>query len=223
MGIVETNGVDFAAFQMNGSAKKWWRDYLLTRPAGSPALTWDQFSQLFLAKFLPIILREEHSLHFELLQQGSMTVTKYETRFVDLAHHALILLPTERERVRWFIDGLAQPIGLQMAKETGNEISFQAAANVPRRVGMLLAQGSGQGSDKRPCHSSGFSGASSRGRGTYGRGHPPRPFHSALQASHGALGSRGPQMHYSDQLAYSAPTAPISALPIQCFLGGYSG
>lgn len=59
MGIVETNGVDFAAYQTNGSAKKWWRDYLLTRPAGSPALTWDQFYQLFIEKFLPITLREE--------------------------------------------------------------------------------------------------------------------------------------------------------------------
>ena len=97
MGIVETNGVDFAAFQMTGSAKKWWRDYLLTRPAGLPALTWDQFSHLFIEKFLPITLREERRRQFERLQQGSMTVTQYETRFVDLARHAILLLPTERE------------------------------------------------------------------------------------------------------------------------------
>lgn len=44
MGIVETNGVDFAAFQMIGSARRWWRDYMLTTPVGSPTLTWDQFS-----------------------------------------------------------------------------------------------------------------------------------------------------------------------------------
>ncbi|XP_070049712.1 uncharacterized protein [Nicotiana tomentosiformis] len=59
MGIVKTNRVDFVAFQMTGSAKKWWRDYLLNRQAGSPALTWDQFSQLFIEKFLPITLRED--------------------------------------------------------------------------------------------------------------------------------------------------------------------
>ncbi|XP_070051432.1 uncharacterized protein [Nicotiana tomentosiformis] len=68
MGIVETNGVDFAAFQMTGSAKKWWRDYLLARLAGSPALTCDQFSQLFIEKFLPITLREERCRQFERLQ-----------------------------------------------------------------------------------------------------------------------------------------------------------
>ncbi|XP_070002031.1 uncharacterized protein [Nicotiana sylvestris] len=43
-----------------------------------------------------------------------------------------------------------------MAKETGSEISLQIAANVARRVEMVLDQGSGQGSDKRPCHSAGF-------------------------------------------------------------------
>jgi len=95
--------------------------------------------------------------------------------------------------VRRFIDGLAQPIRLQIAKETGSEIFFQAAANVARRVEMVLAQG-GQGSNKRPRYSGEFSGASSRGRSTFGRGHPPRPFHSALQASHGASGGRGPQI-----------------------------
>ena len=71
---------------------------MLTRPAGSPALTWDQFSQLFIEKFLPITLREERRHQFERLQQGSMTVTQYETRFVDLARHAILMLPTERER-----------------------------------------------------------------------------------------------------------------------------
>ncbi|XP_070033088.1 uncharacterized protein [Nicotiana tomentosiformis] len=91
-----------------------------------------------------------------------------------------------------------------MAKETGSEISFQAAANVARRIEMVLTQERGQGSDKKPQQFGGFSGASSGGMGNFGRGHPPRPFHSALQAS------------------YSAPPAPISAPPIQCFQGGYS-
>ncbi|XP_070057789.1 uncharacterized protein [Nicotiana tomentosiformis] len=165
MGIVETYGVDFAIFQMTGSAKKWWRYYLLTRPAGSPGLTWDRFSQLFLEKF--ITLRDEHHRQFKHLQQGS------------------------------------------------------AVANVARRVEMVLVRG-GQGFYKRPRYSGEFSGASSKGRGTFGSGHPPRPFHSALQESNGASGGRGPQMHYSDQVAYSALSTPISAPPLQSYQGGYS-
>ena len=103
-----------------------------------------------------------------------MTVAQYDSRFVDLARHALLLLPTEGERVRRFIEGLTHPIRLQMAKETGSEISFQAAANVARRIEMVLAQERGQRSDKRPRQFGGFGAASYGGRGTYGRVQVPR-------------------------------------------------
>ncbi|XP_070031845.1 uncharacterized protein [Nicotiana tomentosiformis] len=89
----------------NSSAKRWWRDFILNRPPGLPALTWEKFSRLFLEKFLPITLREDYRRQFERLQQSSMTVTQ-----------------------------------LQMSKETGTEIPFQAAANVARRIEMVLAQ-----------------------------------------------------------------------------------
>ncbi|XP_070007738.1 uncharacterized protein [Nicotiana sylvestris] len=82
---------------------------------------------------------------------------------------------------------------------------------------MVLSQGGGHGSDKRSRHSGRFSGTSSGGRDSYGRGNPPRPFQSALQVSHGASGGHGSQMQYSDQQSYSAPPAPIGALPLQSF------
>ncbi|XP_070002564.1 uncharacterized protein [Nicotiana sylvestris] len=76
MGIVETNGVDFATFRLSGSAKSWWRDYCLARPASSPSLTWEQFKALFLEKFLTVTQREAFRRQFECLQQG------YYRRFV---------------------------------------------------------------------------------------------------------------------------------------------
>ncbi|XP_070040727.1 uncharacterized protein [Nicotiana tomentosiformis] len=143
-----------------------------------------------------------------------MTVTQYKTQFVDLAHHATILLPTERERVRRFIDGLTFIIRLQMAKESINDISFQTVVYIARRIEMVRAQERGSVSDKSPSHFGGFSGASSGGRGTFGRGHPSRPFQSTLQASHSASGSRDPYVPHSGQPAYSALSALISAPPI---------
>ncbi|XP_070011336.1 uncharacterized protein [Nicotiana sylvestris] len=110
MDILETNGVDFATFRLAGSAKTWWRDFCLARPAGLPSLTWDQFSELFLGKFLPVTQRDALRRQFERLQQGSMPVTQYKTQFIDLARHAIVILPTERERVRRSVDGLVQPI-----------------------------------------------------------------------------------------------------------------
>ncbi|XP_033512589.2 uncharacterized protein [Nicotiana tomentosiformis] len=133
MCIVESNGVDFAVYQMTSSAKRWWRDYVRGTPAGSPPLTWDQFSQLFLEKFVHVILREGYRNQFEHLQQGSMTVTQYETRYFDLFVHAIILIPTEMERVRIFIDGLTYDIRLQMARETKDDISFNRVVEIDRR------------------------------------------------------------------------------------------
>ncbi|XP_070054709.1 uncharacterized protein [Nicotiana tomentosiformis] len=160
MGIVETNRVNSPVFQMTGSAKRWWRDYVLSRLAGSPSLTWDQFSQLFLEKFNPFTLREEYRRQFERLQQGGMTVTQYETRFVDLARIAIVFLPTERERVGGFIEGLTFSIRLQIAKETGDDISFQRTVEISRWIEMVRDYKRGLESDKRPRNFGGFSGAS---------------------------------------------------------------
>ncbi|XP_070045075.1 uncharacterized protein [Nicotiana tomentosiformis] len=152
-----------------------------------------------------------------------MTVTQYETTFVDLARHATILLPTERERVGRFIDGLTFTLRLQMAKETESDISFQMVVDIARRIELVHAQERGPVSDKRPRHSSSFSGDSSGGRVTFGRVHPPRPFHSALQASHSTSGSHGPYVSHLEQLAYSAPPTHISAPSIQSYQSGYPG
>ncbi|XP_070049832.1 uncharacterized protein [Nicotiana tomentosiformis] len=160
---------------------------------------------------MPVTLREEYRKHFERLQQGGMTVTQYETQFVDLARHATIMLPNEKEKLRRFIDGLTYTIRLQMAKETMSDIFFQTAVDITRQIKMVRAQERGQVSDKRPHYFGGFSGASSRGRGNFSKVHALRPFQLPLRASHNASGSRGPYVPYSRQLAYNALSTPISA------------
>nr|XP_016480043.1 PREDICTED: uncharacterized protein LOC107801264 [Nicotiana tabacum]XP_016480051.1 PREDICTED: uncharacterized protein LOC107801264 [Nicotiana tabacum] len=160
----------------------------------------DQFSQLFLEKFIPFTLREE-----------------YHKQFVDLAHRVVVLLPPKRERVRKFIDGLTFSIRLQMDKETRADISFERAVEIARRIKMVCGQERGPVSDNRTHHFGGFSGALSGYIGTFGKGHPPRSFQSMLQASHGASGSRGPHVSHPKPLACSAPSTPISTPPIQSY------
>ncbi|XP_070039315.1 uncharacterized protein [Nicotiana tomentosiformis] len=107
MGLVDSNIVDFTIFQMHGSTKRWWKVYEKGMPAGLLPLTW--FNQAMvegLEKFISFTKSEELHNQFECLQEGSMTVTQYETRFVDLSRHSAILVPTVREKVRKFIEGL---------------------------------------------------------------------------------------------------------------------
>ena len=112
LGLVESHGVDYTAFQMTGSAKQWWRDYISSRPAGSHPLSWTEFTQVFLSKFVPRSERERKRAEFEGLQQNGMSVAEYEGKFHALARHASMILPTEAERVRRFVKGMIIPIRL---------------------------------------------------------------------------------------------------------------
>ncbi|XP_069142828.1 uncharacterized protein [Solanum lycopersicum] len=97
LGLVESHGVDYTAFQMNGSAKQWWSDYISSRPTGSHPLSWTQFTQVFLSKFVSRSERERKRAEFEGLQQNGMSVAEYEGKFHALARHASMILPTEAE------------------------------------------------------------------------------------------------------------------------------
>lgn len=55
-------------------------DYELGRLVGAPSLTWDQFSQLFLEKYIPRSMRDMLRPQYEYLQKDCMTVTKYKSR-----------------------------------------------------------------------------------------------------------------------------------------------
>nr|XP_009769263.1 PREDICTED: uncharacterized protein LOC104220145 [Nicotiana sylvestris] len=137
---------------------------MLTRPFGSPALTWDQFSQLFLEKFIPITLREDYQRQFECLQQGSMSVTQYKTRFVDLAHHAILLLPTKRERALYQTDA-------NVARWSWPSYNQGSHAMVPAPGASPPAQPArGRGQTAR----GGSRGIRGGGQATRGGGHPDR-------------------------------------------------
>ncbi|XP_070045975.1 uncharacterized protein [Nicotiana tomentosiformis] len=83
---------------------RWWETYEKRRSVGAAPLTWQQFSVLFLEKFVPESCRDELHRQFEQLHQGEMSVTQYEMRFSELARHAIEMVRgqerTEREAKR---------------------------------------------------------------------------------------------------------------------------
>ncbi|XP_070014765.1 uncharacterized protein [Nicotiana sylvestris] len=76
---------------------RWTRLHLPVFEAGSPPITWGQFTQLFLDRYIPPSEREEMQYQFE---QGQMSVTDYKARFSELSRHALIILPIDAEMVQ---------------------------------------------------------------------------------------------------------------------------
>ena len=141
LGLVESHGVDHTVFQMTGSAKQWWRDYISSRPTGSPPLSWTQFTQVFLSKFVPRSEREHKRDEFEGLQQGGMLVAEYEGRFHALVRHALMILPTEAERVRRFVKGLIIPIRLGVSQVASSGVPFQKVMDAAKELEMIRREG----------------------------------------------------------------------------------
>ena len=77
-------------------------------------VAWTVFKTDFLRKFIPTHVRERKLREFQTLVQGSMTVSQYEGRFTQLSRFAEVLLTSEAERVRRFVDGLSEEIQIAM-------------------------------------------------------------------------------------------------------------
>ncbi|XP_070003448.1 uncharacterized protein [Nicotiana sylvestris] len=153
MRILESHGVDFTTFQLEGRAHKW---------------------------YIPPSKREELRYQFEQLEQDQMSVTDYEVRFFELSRHALMILPTEAERVPRFVAGLHSGIRANMAREVEMGTPYQLVVEIARKIDGYHLRGREQSQqDKRARFSREFRGASARGRGQFGRGQPSRPPYSA--------------------------------------------
>ncbi|XP_070040781.1 uncharacterized protein [Nicotiana tomentosiformis] len=140
MRVVDSNGVDFNTFQLEGKAYKWWQSYLYSRPEGSPPLTWDQFTCLFLDRYIPPSHREELWGLFERLQQGQLSMTDYEVRFSELSRHAIMILPTDTERVQRFITVLHSGIQVSMAREAEMGTPYDQVMEIARRIERIRNQ-----------------------------------------------------------------------------------
>ncbi|XP_070050103.1 uncharacterized protein [Nicotiana tomentosiformis] len=101
-----TNGISFTTFQLTGGAFRWWKTYERSRPVGAAPLSWHEFSVLFLETFMPQTRREELHRQFEYIRQEDLSVTQYEMQFSESVRHALWLVPSERDKIRRFINGL---------------------------------------------------------------------------------------------------------------------
>ncbi|XP_070054666.1 uncharacterized protein [Nicotiana tomentosiformis] len=94
--------------------------------------------------------REELHRQFEQLCQGEISVTQYEMRFSKLARHAIWLVPTDRERIRRFIDGLGFQFRWLMTRERVSGVTFDEERT--------------EREAKRPRGQGGFSGAPQGGQ-----------------------------------------------------------
>ncbi|XP_070035284.1 uncharacterized protein [Nicotiana tomentosiformis] len=162
-GILETIGVSFTIFQFTRAAFRWWEAYERSMPVGATPLSWNEFSVIFLEKFVPPTRREELCRQFEQLRQDGLSVAQYKMRFLELSHHTVWLVPTERERIRRFIGGLTHHLRFAMTRGSVSAARFDEVVDIARRLEVVHSQECGERESKRPRGSGGFIGVSSGG------------------------------------------------------------
>ncbi|XP_070029876.1 uncharacterized protein [Nicotiana sylvestris] len=87
--IMETSLASFTTFQFTRATFSWWEAYERRMPFDASPLTWQEFSILFLVKFVLQSRREELPRQFEQLRQDDMSMMQYEMRFFELVRHAV--------------------------------------------------------------------------------------------------------------------------------------
>ena len=128
--IVERFGVEFVTYQFQGNAKMWWRSYVECQPAQAPPMTWASFSSLFMEKYIPQTLRDRRRDEFLSLEQGRMSVTAYEAKFLALSRYSTQLCFSPQERICRFVKGLRSDLQI-------TALHVAAAAN-PFRMWLIL-------------------------------------------------------------------------------------
>nr|XP_009791227.1 PREDICTED: uncharacterized protein LOC104238537 [Nicotiana sylvestris] len=144
-----------------------------------------------------------------------MSVTRYEMKFSQLARHATWMIPTYRERIRRFVDGLNYSLGILMTRERVLGASFEEVVDITRDIETVRRIEREEREAKRPRGSGSFSGAPSRGQFQRGRGRsfrppqPARPEYSRTSSDCGHQGFQQGQSLLNALPAQSSSYAPL--------------
>ena len=61
-------------------------------------------------------------------------MSQYESRFSELARHAIWMVPTDRERIRRFVDGLTYQLHILMTRERVMGATFEEVVDNAREI-----------------------------------------------------------------------------------------
>ncbi|XP_070040818.1 uncharacterized protein [Nicotiana tomentosiformis] len=135
-------------------------------------------------------------------------------RFSELARHAVWPVPTDRERIQRFIDGLTYQLRLLMTRERVSGATFDEVVSIARQIEMARSQEQVEREAKRPHGSGGFGGVPPGGQFYYGRGHPYRHAQMAHTVHHGASSVHSASSGHGSYSTHQGQSS-LSALPAQ--------
>ncbi|XP_021762250.1 uncharacterized protein LOC110727023 [Chenopodium quinoa] len=158
--------VSNAVYYLKEEADLWWtekKEELMK----NPDFGWEEFKIALRKKFYPDHLRKQKCIEFTNLRMGTMTVSEYYSKFIEMMRFAPEVVPTEAIKAQRFEQGLTWNLQGKLGGETFESLDevYGRAAHLHGIKGRELGSMSGekrksndqpQGSDKRPKNHASF-------------------------------------------------------------------
>jgi hypothetical protein len=106
----EREKVLYASGRLTGPAADWWDSYTTTHDVAD-TITWAEFATQFRNYHIPAGLMKIKKKEFLSLKQGSMSVSEYRDRFIELSRYALDEVAERHLRKTFFAKCLYMTLG----------------------------------------------------------------------------------------------------------------
>jgi hypothetical protein len=123
--VVQCNNrekVLLASHQLIGPAADWWDPYVEAHEEPD-TINWNEFKMAFRSHHIPQGVIKLKKKEFQDLKQGSMTLSEYVSRFMQLSRYAPNEVDTNEKKQKFFVNGLDD--GLAYALEARDFENFQ--------------------------------------------------------------------------------------------------
>jgi hypothetical protein len=107
----------YASGRLEGTAADWWDAYTAAHDTPN-TITWQELRNKFREQHVPKCLMKLKKHEFLELKQGSMSVSEYQDKFIQLSHYAPTDVANDAENQDHFRDGLIGPIKYQLMVHT---------------------------------------------------------------------------------------------------------
>jgi hypothetical protein len=92
-------------YQLKGKASMWWDQFMQVKHIDEKKVTWRDFKRYFQKKYLMKRYYDKKMKEFFELKLGSMTIDKYERRFLELLKYVAFIMD-EKAKIQRYLSGL---------------------------------------------------------------------------------------------------------------------
>jgi hypothetical protein len=107
----------YAFGRLTGPAADWWDSYTAAHHVAD-TITWAEFATQFRNYHIPTGLMKIKKKEFLSLKQGSMLVSEYLDRFIQLSRYAPDEVAEDERKQEHFIEGLNRPLQYALVAHT---------------------------------------------------------------------------------------------------------